>query len=132
MKEDKPSTSRQQALQRLSPKVNRILYVRGLPQKITTDEIYDLFGKFGAIRQIRLGNSNKTKGSAYVIYEDIFDARDACENLSGFNVGGRYLNILYYLPEKQLKKINLDKKREELEKLKNLVNSSSATNTTNQ
>ena len=31
-----------------------------------------------------------------MVYEDIFDAKDAVENLNGFNVGGRYLVALYY------------------------------------
>jgi len=39
---------------RLPPEVNRLLYVRNLPYKITSDEMYDIFGKFGAIRQIRV------------------------------------------------------------------------------
>lgn len=39
---------------RLPPEVNRILYVRNLPFKISSEEMYDIFGKYGAIRQIRL------------------------------------------------------------------------------
>ncbi len=39
---------------RLPPEVNRILFVRNLPFKISADEMYDIFGKYGAIRQIRL------------------------------------------------------------------------------
>ncbi len=39
---------------RLPPEVNRLLYVRNLPFKITAEEMYDIFGKYGAIRQIRL------------------------------------------------------------------------------
>lgn len=35
---------------RLPAEVNRILYVRNLPYKITSEELYDIFGKFGAIR----------------------------------------------------------------------------------
>ncbi len=38
---------------RLPPEVNRVLYVRNLPYKITAEEMYDIFGKYGAIRQIR-------------------------------------------------------------------------------
>uniref|UniRef100_V5IHZ9 Putative splicing factor 3b n=1 Tax=Ixodes ricinus TaxID=34613 RepID=V5IHZ9_IXORI len=42
---------------RLPPEVNRILYVRNLPYKISGEEMYDIFGKYGAIRQIRVGNT---------------------------------------------------------------------------
>ena len=38
---------------RLPKEVNRVLYVRNLPYKITAEEMYDIFGKYGAIRQIR-------------------------------------------------------------------------------
>ncbi len=46
------------------------------------------------------GNSATTKGTAFVVYEDIFDAKNACEHLSGFNVCNRYLVVLYYQPHK--------------------------------
>ena len=39
---------------RLPPEVNRILYVRNLPFGISTEELFELFGKYGAVRQIRL------------------------------------------------------------------------------
>ena len=48
---------------RLPPEVNRILYVRNLPYKITSDEMYDIFGKYGAIRQIRVGDAADTRVS---------------------------------------------------------------------
>ena len=80
---------------RLPPEVNRILYVRNLPFKITPDELYAIFGKYGAVYQIRLGDRNKdTRGTAFVVYEDIYDAKAAVDHLSGFNVGGRYLVVL--------------------------------------
>ncbi|CAD7954321.1 unnamed protein product [Amoebophrya sp. A120] len=81
---------------RLPPEVNRIIYVRNLPYKITSDELYDIFGKFGSIRQIRKGNTQETKGTAFVVYDDIYDAKLALDSLSGFNVDGRYLVLLYY------------------------------------
>ncbi len=46
------------------------------------------------------GNAANTKGTAFVVYEDIFDAKNACEHLSGFNVANRYLVVLYYQPHK--------------------------------
>ena len=81
---------------RLPPEVNRALYVRNLPFNITADEMYDIFGKYGAIRQIRLGDKKDTRGTAYVVYEDIYDAKQAVEHLSGFNVANRYLIVLYF------------------------------------
>ena len=50
---------------RLPPEVNRILYVRNLPYKITAEEMYDIFGKYGAIRQIRVGTTPETKGKIH-------------------------------------------------------------------
>ncbi|VDD74260.1 unnamed protein product [Mesocestoides corti] len=81
---------------RLPPEVNRVLLVKNLPYNISAEEMYDLFGKYGAIRQIRVGNTPETKGTALVVYEDIFDAKNACDHLSGFNVCNRYLVVLYY------------------------------------
>jgi len=42
------------------------------------------------------GNTPDTRGTAFVVYEDIFDAKNACDHLSGFNVCNRYLVVLYY------------------------------------
>jgi pre-mRNA branch site protein p14 len=103
---------------RLPPEVNRVLYVRNLPYKITAEEMYDIFGKYGAIRQIRVGNTADTRGTAFVIYEDIFDAKNACDHLSGFNVCNRYLVVLYYQATKAFEKLNTQKKEDNLKKMK--------------
>lgn len=102
--------------QRLAPEVNRVLYVRNLPFKITSDEMYDIFGKYGAIRQIRLGNANDTRGTAFVVYEDIYDAKTALDHLAGFNVCGRYLVVLYYQQTRMQKKLDTTKKAEDLKR----------------
>jgi len=126
---------------RLPPEVGRIVFVKNLPFKITPDEMYDIFGKFGAIRQIRLyvapslctksaptvrssfvcrGTNNKeTRGTAFVVYEDIFDAKNAVDHLSGFNIGGRYLIVLYHQQARATKKMDQKKKKEEIDELKN-------------
>merc|ERR1712122_141389 len=103
---------------RLPPEVNRILYVRNLPYKISAEELYDIFGKYGAIRQVRLGFTQETRGTAYVVYEDIFDAKNACDHLSGFNVCNRYLIVLYYQSNKAFKKVDAEKKEAELMAMK--------------
>jgi len=103
---------------RLPPEVNRALFVRNLPYKITSEEMYEIFGKFGAVRQIRLGNASKTRGTAFVVYEDIYDAKNAMDSLSGFNVGGRYLIVLYYQTNKLHKALDAEKQRAQLEEMK--------------
>lgn len=92
--------------------------IRNLPYKITAEEMYDIFGKYGAIRQIRVGNTTETKGTAFVVYEDIFDAKNACDHLSGFNVCNRYLVVLYFQPNKAFKKTDDNKKKEDIDKMK--------------
>eukprot|EP00397_Hematodinium_sp_SG-2012_P065562 GEMP01095675.1.p1 GENE.GEMP01095675.1~~GEMP01095675.1.p1 ORF type:complete len:174 (+),score=27.81 GEMP01095675.1:120-641(+) len=104
--------------QRLPPEVNRILYVRNLPYKISPDELYDIFGKYGSIRQIRKGNTTETRGTAFVVYDDIYDAKNAMDHLSGFNVANRYLVLLYYNATKFQQKADLQKKKEELDAMK--------------
>jgi pre-mRNA branch site protein p14 len=103
---------------RLPPEVNRVLYVRNLPFNITSEDVYDIFGKYGALRQVRLGTNKTTRGTAYVVYEDIYDAKNACEHLSGFNVANRYLIVLYYQAGKAAGgKGDLERKERELREL---------------
>ena len=42
-------------------------------------------------RQIRQGTANNTKGTCFVVYEDVVDAKQACDKLNGFNFQNRYL-----------------------------------------
>lgn len=48
------------------------------------------------LNKIRLGDRQDTRGTAFVVYDDIYDAKAAVDHLSGFNVCGRYLIVLYY------------------------------------
>lgn len=41
--------------------------------------------------QIRQGIASNTKGTAFVVYEDVMDAKQACDKLNGFNFQNRYL-----------------------------------------
>ena len=72
------------------------------------------------------GDKNDTRGTAFVVYEDIYDAKAAVDHLSGFNVCGRYLIVLYYQPAKMnpgggggdnLQESN-NKKKQELEAMR--------------
>ncbi|KAF3358236.1 hypothetical protein VdG1_03013 [Verticillium dahliae VDG1] len=70
---------------------HRALFVKNLSYNVTPEELFDLFGKFGPIRQVRQGIANNTKGTAFVVYEDVMDAKQACDKLNGFNFQNRYL-----------------------------------------
>jgi pre-mRNA branch site protein p14 len=91
------------------------------PFKISAEELYSIFGKYGAVYQIRLGDRKDTRGTAFIIYEDIYDAKAAVDHLSGFNVGGRYLIVLYYQPAKFEKRESAKQKEEELLELRKQV-----------
>ena len=96
---------------RLPPDVNRILYIRNLPFKATSEELYEIFGRYGAIRQIRVGDAPSTRGTAFVVYDDIYDAKAAFDSLSGFNVGGRYIVVLYYRTQSNVNRLGMDEKK---------------------
>ncbi|KAH7410453.1 pre-mRNA branch site protein p14 [Phaeosphaeria sp. MPI-PUGE-AT-0046c] len=103
----------------IAPEVNRALFVKNLSFNVTPEELFDLFGKFGPVRQIRQGIANNTKGTAFVVYEDVMDAKSACDKLNGFNFQNRYLVVLYHQPDKMIKAANdLAERQENLEKLK--------------
>lgn len=51
------------------------------------------------------GSAKDTRGTAFVVYDDIFDAKNAVDNLSGFNVANRYLIVLYYNTARNTKKV---------------------------
>jgi len=106
----------------LPPGANRILFVKNLNYTITGEDLYDLFGRYGSIRQIRLGNEVKTKGTAFVVFDDVMDAKNALDHLNGFHLQERYIVVLYHMPARQdaaaAKAADLVKREEELAALK--------------
>ena len=99
----KEEESRKEKFTSLPHEISRFIYVRNLPHKVIPEELYDIFGRFGAVRQIRRGIANKNRGTAFVVYEDLIDAKKAVEKLKGNNVLGKYLICLYFNPKKERK-----------------------------
>lgn len=52
-----------------------------------------------------------------MVYEDIYDAKNAQEHLSGFNVQNRYLIVLYHQNKRQTQKLSTKKQEEDLRKM---------------
>jgi pre-mRNA branch site protein p14 len=116
-----------------------MLFVKNLNYNISGEDLYDLFGRYGSIRQIRIGNEPKTKGTAFVVFDDVMDvcvcrsrstaslltpvsqAKNALDHLNGFHLQERYIVVLYHMPAKQdaaAAKAELAKREEELADLK--------------
>lgn len=94
--------------------------------------------------QVRQGIATNTKGTAFVVYEDVMDAKQACDKLNGFNFQNRYLvgtsesprrllpclphsveckltmyAVLYHQPDKMARsKEDMEVRKENLERLK--------------
>jgi len=64
---------------------------------------------------------NARKITIRTVYEDIYDAKRAVDHLSGFNVGGRYLVVMYYQPAKFERRADAEEKKRELEELRRQV-----------
>ena len=115
--------------------------MKNLNYQINGEDLYDLFGRYGSIRQIRIGNEQKTKGTAFVVYDDVMDvsvfeklrvallsllftkfqAKNALDHLNGFHLQERYIVVLYHMPAKQdaaAAKADLARREEELAQLK--------------
>ncbi|ERF72838.1 Pre-mRNA branch site p14-like protein [Endocarpon pusillum Z07020] len=104
---------------KLAPEANRILFIKNLSYNLDPPSLFALFSKFGPVRQIRQGNSANTKGTAFVVYDEVADAKQACDKLNGFNFMNRYLVVLYHQPEKMAKSAeNLAERQERLERVK--------------
>jgi len=105
---------------RLAPEANRILFVKNLAYNLDSEALYGLFSRYGPVRQVRVGNTNATKGTAFVVYEDVLDAKQACDKLNGFNFMNRYLVVLYHQPEKMKIEVKEDiaARQENLERMK--------------
>jgi len=106
---------------KLPPGANRILFVKNLNYQISGDDLYELFGRYGQIRQVRIGNESKSKGTAFVVFEDVMDAKNALDHLNGFHLQERYIVVLYHMPARQdaaAAKADLAQREEELAALK--------------
>ena len=70
-----------------------VWYIRKVWRDPSNQKVND---KLLSITHFYRGNATKTKGTAFVVYEDIYDAKNAVDHLNGFNVAGKYLICLYY------------------------------------
>lgn len=53
------------------------------------------------------------------MYHDIYDAKNAVDHLSGFNVAGRYLVVIYYQASRKYKDADPEVAAKQISDLKN-------------
>ncbi|CAJ2502016.1 Uu.00g048690.m01.CDS01 [Anthostomella pinea] len=129
---------------KLAPEQLPVLFVKNLNYEVTDEALWKLFdpepqNRIVRVSQIRKGISLEAKGTAYVVFWNAMDAKNALEKLNGFNFQNRYLVVLWHQPEKTLKaresKDDIKARQENVEQLKtkyahlilNLVNPSGTT-----
>ncbi|WFD31450.1 hypothetical protein MSPP1_002485 [Malassezia sp. CBS 17886] len=101
---------------------SRMLFVKNLNYHTHGSDLYELFGRYGAIRQIRIGDAQTTRGTAYVVYEEMADAHNALTSLNGFHLQERYIVVLYHIPSRLPGRGSLMQREEELARVKNQYN----------
>ncbi|KAK6364617.1 hypothetical protein LTS17_012090 [Exophiala oligosperma] len=79
---------------KLAPEANRILFVKNLAYNVDSE--------------------------TFVVYDEVLDAKQACDKLNGFNFMNRYLVVLYHQPEKMKIEVKEDiaARQENLERMK--------------
>lgn len=76
---------------------SRILLVERIPTALTGEKLYELFGAYGPLRQVRVGTDALSKGMAIVVFSFGEDANNARQSLHGHQLGGsRALSVTIY------------------------------------
>ncbi|CAD2214434.1 pre-mRNA branch site protein p14 [Angomonas deanei] len=92
----------------------RILLVAGLPSGLDGAILYEIFGEFGAVQQIRKGSSKITKGCAIVVYQQCEAARKAIEKLNNYQLQKRMLRITVYDENRDKRSLEKRKRKREV------------------
>lgn len=97
-----------------------IVQVKNLPYSTSTAALYDLFGRYGSINQIRVPKTTgENAGTAIVIYNNMINAERALKELSGVNYNGRYLvSSLFVVDKSKFIAEDYIHRAENLEKIK--------------
>ena len=66
----------------------RTVYIRGLNEKVKLEELkkalYGVMSQFGGILEVHARKTLKTRGQAWVVFQDVTSAANAVRNMEGF------------------------------------------------
>ncbi|ODV81518.1 uncharacterized protein CANTADRAFT_19151 [Suhomyces tanzawaensis NRRL Y-17324] len=99
-----------------------IVLVKNLPYNTSSAALYDLFGKYGNISQVRVpdGSSGQASlGTCIVVYNNLENAIRASQELNGVNFHGRYLvSVMYQVDASKIMQEDLVVRKAHIEELK--------------
>ena len=73
------------------------LFVNNFPWATTEHDLTERFGEFGDIRSCHIAvdrDTGRSRGFAFIEYEDREDAIEAMEQLDGVKIGGRQISVV--------------------------------------
>lgn len=90
-----------------------IVLVKNIPYDASTKLLYDIFGKFGHIHQLRISDGLVPQGTCYVVYSDLQAAKRAARELNGVNFHSRYLVAHMYAVDSDILRAELLKLKDQ-------------------
>ncbi|KAM7343906.1 transformer 2 [Cochliomyia hominivorax] len=81
----------------------RCIGVFGLSVYTTQLKIREIFSKFGPIERIQVvidAQTGRSRGFCFIYYENLADAKAACDNCCGMEIDGRRIRVAYSITER--------------------------------
>lgn len=99
------------------------LFVRNLAFSVSRIDLQELFGQFGELQQVHIPldpKTDKSKGIAFVEFDEVSSSQEALEALDGKSFQGRLLHIIYATEQRNYQLDEFDIKQMPLKKQKAL------------
>ena len=77
-----------------------VLFVSGIHEEAQEDQIDDLFGEYGDVKNIQISYNRNINGYAMIEYSELSEAKDAIKNLNGTEFLGKKIKVDYAFKEK--------------------------------
>uniref|UniRef100_A0A0K8SDT0 Transformer-2 beta n=3 Tax=Lygus hesperus TaxID=30085 RepID=A0A0K8SDT0_LYGHE len=86
-----------------NPQPNKCLGVFGLSLYTTENQLHQIFSKYGRLERVQViidAKTGRSRGFCFVYYEHLEDARNAKEQCTGMEIGGRKIRVDYSITER--------------------------------
>jgi RNA recognition motif-containing protein len=80
------------------------IYVSNISFSLDEEELENVFAEYGTVSSVKIivdKFSGKSKGFGFVEMDNETEAKSAIQNLNGFELGGRQLQVKEALPKKE-------------------------------